>query len=210
MTDADLFVQPASQAQAELRERRSRFVARLFVAGDEESAREFVREMSQKYSDATHNCWAYRVGYPDIREYWSDAGEPSGTAGKPIEGAIQRVGITNTVIVVTRYFGGIKLGVRGLIDAYGGAASMAIEKAGRATKRLCRMALVETPYEHASGLMRKLKEMDVPEEDIVTSYGAHVDLCVPVPASQESQALALFDGYLQRGMILKWKWEDDN
>jgi len=206
MTEGDLFVQPASNVEVELKERRSRFVARLFVAGTEESAKNCVRDISQKYSDATHNCWAYRVGFPQIHEYWSDAGEPSGTAGKPIEGAIQRADITNTVIVVTRYFGGIKLGVRGLIEAYGGAADMAIQKAGRATKRLCRMALVKTPYEHVSGLMRQLKEMDVSEDDIETTYGEHVDLSVPVPASQENQAQALFEGYRQRGIVAEWKW----
>lgn len=209
MSDEDLITEPAGNVRAELKERRSRFIASLAVARSEEAAKDFIRSVGQEHSQANHNCWAYRVGSQKPTEYFSDAGEPAWTAGKPILGAIQRVGLTNTVIVVTRYFGGIKLGVRGLIEAYGKCASLAVQKAGTTKKRLARMARLVTSYEHQNTVLALLREIGVDGNTVEAEYGADVILAVPVPLSFISQAEELFAGFLGRELIASWTWDGE-
>jgi len=109
---------------------RSIFIATICGIEYEEEAKTFISEINRKYQDATHNCPAYRViSQGNIIEFSSDAGEPSGTAGLPMLNTLRRHQILNISVVVTRYFGGVKLGVRGLIDAYSQAVDKAIEKA---------------------------------------------------------------------------------
>jgi uncharacterized YigZ family protein len=206
MSDEDLIIEPAGNVRAELKERRSRFIASLAVARSEEAAKDFIRSVGQEHSQANHNCWAYRVGSQKPVEYFSDAGEPAGTAGKPILGAIQRVGLTNTVIVVTRYFGGIKLGVRGLIEAYGKSASLAVQKAGTTKKRLARMARLVTSYEHQNTVLAMLREIEVDGNTVEAEYGADVILAVPVALSFIPQAEELFTGLLGRELVASWTW----
>ena len=118
-------------AAFELNVKRSRFIGNCARARDEENARAFVKEISSAFPDASHSCWAYRISSTgrELANY-SDAGEPHGSAGMPILGAIDHLGLTDVTVVVTRYFGGIKLGVRGLIDAYGNTALETLKKAG--------------------------------------------------------------------------------
>jgi uncharacterized YigZ family protein len=109
---------------------RSIFITTLKGVQTEEEAKAFISEINKKYQDATHNCPAYRVIYSgNILEFSSDAGEPSGTAGLPMLNTLRKHQLLNVVVVVTRYFGGVKLGVRGLIDAYSQAVEIAVEKA---------------------------------------------------------------------------------
>jgi uncharacterized YigZ family protein len=206
MNENDLVTEPARAAVVEIKERRSRFIASLDVAKSEDEAREFIRATSQNHAEANHNCWAYRVGAPKTTEYFSDAGEPSGTAGKPILGAIRKAGLDNTVIVVTRYFGGIKLGVRGLIEAYGKCASLAIEEAGTTKKRLARMARIVVPYEHQKTLLSRLKEIEVDIESLKAGYDVAVTLDVPVPLSLQHAAEELFESFAGQGLVSSWKW----
>lgn len=107
---------------------RSRFVAYAHCTETRAEAQALVKDVAGRHPKASHVCWAYRTGWPDApEEYWSDAGEPSGTAGRPILSAIQQREMRNLTAVVARYFGGVKLGVRGLIDAYRDAASAALD-----------------------------------------------------------------------------------
>lgn len=116
---------------AEINIERSRFIGHCLEVDNEEAAKVFINQIRTQHAQANHNCFAYRIGTGEHPlEYFNDHGEPSGTAGKPILGAIQRLNLTNTVVVVTRYFGGKKLGVRGLIEAYGQAATTVLEQAG--------------------------------------------------------------------------------
>lgn len=109
---------------------RSIFIATLQHASSEEEARAFISETNKSYIDATHNCPACRViTKSGIVEFSSDAGEPSGTAGLPMLNTLRKHDLLNVAVVVTRYFGGVKLGVRGLIDAYFLAVQKAIEEA---------------------------------------------------------------------------------
>ena len=107
----------------------SRFLAHLGPVADAQAAQAFVKEVSTRYANATHNCWAWRIGTKGDRFRSSDDGEPGGSAGRPILAQIEGHSVTNTAIVVTRYFGGTKLGVGGLMRAYGGCAGKALDRA---------------------------------------------------------------------------------
>lgn len=114
------------QSEAEIIEKKSRFIANVLPVSNEEQANNFISQIKKKYYDARHNCFAYVIGgdIPIIR--FSDDGEPSGTAGKPILDVLLGEKIENAVIVVTRYFGGTLLGTGGLVRAYGKAAKEGI------------------------------------------------------------------------------------
>ncbi len=116
---------PVEEVKESLTVKGSKFIASLFPVSSKEQAESILEKVRKQYYDATHNCFAFRV-YPDI-ERNSDDGEPSNTAGKPIMSVIKGNELFNTLVVVTRYFGGTKLGVGGLIKAYGESAKKAVE-----------------------------------------------------------------------------------
>lgn len=119
----------ASQSEAAFREKMSRFLSFAIPVTSAAEAKEYVALYTNEYHDARHVCWAYMIG-SDRKEFLSsDNGEPSGTAGKPILGQINSFGLTNVVLIVVRYFGGIKLGTSGLIAAYREAARLALDAA---------------------------------------------------------------------------------
>ena len=122
---------PAGIGEAELTEKRSRFLAHLRPIESEDAAKAFVQEIKKQYHDARHNCWCWRIG--GELEHFSDDGEPQGSAGKPMLEVFRREEVTNLVCVVTRYFGGVLLGTGGLSRAYGGAAKEALLNAGTRT-----------------------------------------------------------------------------
>ena len=106
--------------------KRSIFIAHLQYVETMQAAKKYITEIGEKHKNANHNCWAYVVGEKGETFHSSDAGEPAGTAGRPILNTLLKHKTTNIVAVVTRYFGGVKLGVRGLIDAYGSVTETAI------------------------------------------------------------------------------------
>ena len=114
---------------AEYEIKKSRFIAHVKHVETEESAREFLQTIRKKYFDATHNCSAWILGENGNLQKSNDDGEPGGTAGNPILETIKKNDLTNTAVVVTRYFGGIKLGAGGLIRAYSHTAALGIESA---------------------------------------------------------------------------------
>lgn len=118
---------------------KSRFIAYVNRVESEEEAIQFIQSIKKKHWDATHNCSAYMIGENDLIQKANDDGEPSGTAGVPILEVIKKKGLKDTAVVVTRYFGGIKLGAGGLIRAYGGAASEGINATGVVERRLMRI-----------------------------------------------------------------------
>ena len=126
---------------------RSRFLGYAAPASTQADVQEYIREVSARHPGATHCCWAYKVGFPDnFSEHFSDAGEPSGTAGRPILGVISQFKLQNVIIIVVRYFGGTKLGVRGLIDAYSTTARQTIERAEIIEKHQMMILKVQMPY----------------------------------------------------------------
>ncbi len=114
-------------SQGIYKEKMSKFIAIAQSAQSADEAKALIKQIANKYHDARHCCWAYMIGTQRNEYLSSDNGEPSGTAGKPILGQINSFGLTNVVIAVVRYFGGIKLGTSGLIVAYREAARAAIE-----------------------------------------------------------------------------------
>ncbi|MDI3280111.1 MAG: YigZ family protein [Bacillota bacterium] len=153
--DPSLYRTIARPAQAELRRERSLFLGRCARVETVEAARAFIEEVSAAHRDATHNCFAYRIGSPPRETvYYSDRGEPAGTAGKPILGAILHRALTDVVVVVTRYFGGKRLGVRGLIEAYGQTAALTLEKAGVVVQRRTAALVVRCPYRHYEAVLQ--------------------------------------------------------
>ena len=119
---------PSGPGEAELTEKRSRFLGHLRPIQSEEEARAFLQEIKKQHHDARHNCWCWRIG--NDLERFSDDGEPQGSAGKPMLEVFRREEVTNLVCVVTRYFGGVLLGTGGLSRAYAGAAKEALLSAG--------------------------------------------------------------------------------
>lgn len=124
---ADFFKTIKDTSEGLYKEKMSKFISFAIPVSSAEEAKEIVKVYQKKYYDARHVCWAYMIGTARSEFYSNDNGEPSGTAGKPILGQINSYELTNILIVVIRYFGGIKLGTSGLIVAYKTAAADAIE-----------------------------------------------------------------------------------
>lgn len=139
----------------------SRFLSFAIPVADSDEAREAVRTLQNKYHDARHVCWAYMIGPERLEWQLNDNGEPSGTAGKPILGQINSFGITDVLVAVVRYFGGIKLGTSGLIAAYREAARLAIEEAGiKEVHRMARLSFM-FGYEIADPVMKIIKNPEI-------------------------------------------------
>lgn len=125
-------LRPAQNIEVRQNIKDSKFFGSIFSVSSREKAEMRIDEIKAKYDDATHNVSAFRVeaGQNEALEYFDDDGEPAGSSGPPVLEAIKGADLLNTVIIVTRYFGGTKLGIGGLIRAYGGTARLAIQEAG--------------------------------------------------------------------------------
>lgn len=134
------------QAEAEIVEKKSRFIATVRPIASEEEAKTFIEGLKKKYWNANHNCFAYQVGENNDIQRFSDDGEPNGTAGKPILDVLKGEDIKNTVIVVTRYFGGTLLGTGGLVRAYGKSAKEGLLSARIMEKELYKKVSVKVDY----------------------------------------------------------------
>lgn len=185
-------------ATAELTVERSRFIGHCREVATEAEAKAFIAQIREEHSQANHNCYAYRIG-PGANplEYYNDHGEPSGTAGKPILGAIQRLNLTNVVVVVTRYFGGKKLGVRGLIEAYGQAATLALNQAGTAIRVPKFTATLVYNYSEHSLVLHRLQQAEA--EVLNTEYAEVVKLVITIPFANEQ----LFSSVIKELPLLK-------
>lgn len=144
---SDTYLTVPAPAEAVFTEKRSRFLAFVYPVTTAPEALARVGELSRKYYDARHVCWAYMLGPERAVFRANDNGEPSGTAGKPILGQINSLGLTDILVAVVRYFGGIKLGTPGLIAAYRQAARLALEAAGSEERHV--MARLEFTYPYA-------------------------------------------------------------
>ncbi len=183
-----------SSATTELIIERSRFIGHCCNIEAEADAKVFIAAIRSEHSQATHNCYAYRLGIQaPYLEYYNDHGEPSGTAGRPILGAIQRLNLTNVVVVVTRYFGGKKLGVRGLIEAYGTTASQVLETAGTILKvPLFQVTLTYGYPEHAI-ITHRLQQ--VAAEVLTTDYQENIQIKLAIPESHRADLMGLLSEF---------------
>lgn len=159
--------------------KKSRFLCALARVGSEDEAREFIRNRRKAHHDARHHCSAFVLGDEASTQRSSDDGEPAGTAGVPMLEVLRRNDLTNTVAVVTRWFGGVKLGAGGLVRAYGTAVSEALDHVGLAERRPMRIVHLTTPHETAGKLENDLRAAGHRVADV--EYGDQARIAVHVP-----------------------------
>lgn len=152
---------------------KSRFIAHVSRAETEEQAQEFIQSIKKKHWDATHNCSAYLIGEQNQIQKANDDGEPSGTAGVPILEVLKKKNLKDTVVVITRYFGGIKLGAGGLIRAYGKATSEGINATGVVSRTLMQVMHTKADYTWLGKIENELRHSIYPLKEI--HYLEHVE-----------------------------------
>lgn len=141
------YLVPAEETQAEIRVANSRFIATIAPVFSVDQARTFIQRMREKYSDASHNVPAFVIGHgPSVMAHCNDDGEPSGTAGRPALAVLQGSGLGDAAVVVTRYFGGTKLGTGGLVRAYGDAVRAVLDVVPLAEKVSTHKVALAVPY----------------------------------------------------------------
>ena len=173
------YLVPFGPGEAELVEKRSRFIGQVWPVDSEEEARRRIEETRRRHHDARHNCWCYVLRDGNVLRY-SDDGEPQGTAGQPMLNVFVKEGVTNVCCVVTRYFGGILLGAGGLTRAYGGTAKLALDAAGVSRMRLWTTLAVTCPYP----LYERMRLLTEQSGGVIadTDFGADVTLSVLLPS----------------------------
>ena len=176
----DDYLVPAKRFESEIKVKGSRFICTVVPSPAKEDAEKHYAELTKRYHDATHNCFAWRID--DLLWRYSDDGEPSGTAGKPILNAIDRKNIKEILCVVTRYFGGTKLGTGGLIRAYGDAAAAALEKIPLKIKTHWQKINIEYDYSLENIIRRALQEFE--GKVVQSDYRESVNMQVALPQSR--------------------------
>lgn len=188
----DTYLTIAAPAEASLRERSSKFLAFAWPVTDEEQIRGHLEALRKRFYDATHHCYAWRLGPHGERFRANDDGEPSGTAGRPILGQMLSNGLTDCMIVVVRYFGGTKLGVPGLIAAYKDSAAEAIAAAEVVERTVDVRFGVTFPYGSMNDVMRIVKD----EQPVIVSQQFD-NVCTMVLSIRSSRADTL-EGKLRK------------
>ena len=179
---------------AEIVEKKSKFIANVFYVETQEEAEEKVKEIKKKYFDARHNCFAYSVFTKEgVVNRFSDDGEPSGTAGGPMLNILNGKELTNLVVIVTRYFGGILLGTGGLIRAYTGATQEALNQIEEVQKDLGLEVKLKTTYSDLEKLKYYLKQKSI---DITnTEFNETVDVFVDITEEKYNNILKAKEKY---------------
>ena len=160
---SDVYYEVERDAEFVLRERGSKFFAYVYAVRGEKDIKEKLDGLKRMYPDATHHCYAWVMGARGEAQRANDDGEPGNSAGRPILRAVISAGLTNVLVVVVRYFGGTLLGIPGLIESYGGAASAAIGLAGRVEKFIEEVYEVSAAFEHEQEIHR-----------LIAKFGARV------------------------------------
>lgn len=175
---------------AEIEEKRSRFLCTLARVEDEADARAVVERLRKQHWDARHTCSAFVIGPPPQPvERSNDDGEPAGTAGAPMLEVLRGAGVSDTVAVVTRWFGGTLLGAGGLVRAYSDAVRTALDEVGTLRRELVREYEIEVPYDASGRLETDLRSSGVTVLD--TSYGDAVTLRIGAPPEDEKRLESL-------------------
>jgi uncharacterized YigZ family protein len=172
------------EAESAIEIKRSKFIGRSFRCAAAEDALTAVKKVRETWRDATHHCWAFRIGTSGEQARFDNSGEPRGTAGPPILDALTNAGVTNTLIMVTRYYGGTKLGAGGLVRAYGGTAKRVLEVSGLKELRLMKEIRAPLPY----NLLPQLESYMMREGFEITDrdFGERVVLTLKVPSDREA------------------------
>lgn len=168
------------EGEAEIVEKKSRFIAHIAPAQTEEEAQEFVEKIKKQYWDARHNCWAYSIGEKQPALRCSDDGEPSGTAGKPMLEVITGEEIHNVVAVVTRYFGGTLLGTGGLIRAYTKSTQEGLKESTVIEKCLGQKITLTCDYTTSGKIQYITATDDLPVLDTIYTDNVTFEMIIPV------------------------------
>ncbi|MEU7320644.1 YigZ family protein [Streptomyces griseoviridis] len=161
---------------------RSRFLCALAPAATEQEAQDFLAAVRKEHPDASHHCWAYVIGADASVQRAGDDGEPGGTAGVPMLQMLLRRDMRYVVAVVTRYYGGVKLGAGGLIRAYGGAVGEALDALGTRTRRRFRLATVTVDHQRAGRVQNDLRTSGRAVLDV--HYGEQVTIDIGLPDAE--------------------------
>ena len=188
----DTYSTIGAPAQAKVVIKKSTFLGCAFPVSSEAEAEEIIRARRKQYYDARHVCYAYRIwsmvnGQWSMVEKYSDNGEPSGTAGRPMMGTMQKAELTNVLIIVVRYFGGILLGTPGLIAAYREAATQALQAAAVVTRTQESQAVVSFDYAAMNAVMKLLKQHSA--RIVSQQTDLRCTLTIAAPASVTAQLL---------------------
>ena len=189
------------EAESAIEIKRSLFIGRSFKCAAPEEALAAVKRVRETWRDATHHCWAYRLGVTGDQARYDNSGEPQGTAGPPILDVLRHNDLTNTLVVVTRYYGGTKLGAGGLVRAYGEAAKKAIEASGVTEMRLVREIRAPVPYASLAPLEAYLghEGFEIASKD----FGELVTLVLRIPAEREVDFRAFYTGLVAGKLAYK-------
>ncbi len=171
-----------NNAEAEMIERKSRFIGYCRPVKNQDEAVDFINEIRAMHRQATHNVYAYVLREDNIMRY-SDDGEPAGTAGVPVLEVIKKEGLTDICVVVTRYFGGILLGAGGLVRAYGKSAKLGIDAAERIEKIYCKLYLIRCDYSTYGKLEYTINN----EGYILKDCAFENDVCMTVGVKPEEE-----------------------
>jgi uncharacterized YigZ family protein len=163
--DSDTYKTIKSSSEGIYKEKGSRFVSIAIPVSNQEVIKTNIDQIRKEHHLARHHCFAYMLGQERLTWRVSDDGEPSGTAGRPILGQINSYGLTNILVVVSRYFGGTLLGVSGLINAYRTAAESAITNVEIIERTIQEFYEITYPYLSMNDVMRILKEEDIDQTD---------------------------------------------
>lgn len=177
----DAYRSIAAPSEGLFKDNGSRFIALAYPVETEEEVKSIVAGLRKEYHDARHHCYAYRLGYKGDVFRASDDGEPSGSAGRPILGQIDSAGLSDILVVVVRYFGGIKLGIPGLIRAYKTSTADALSQAAVIEKIAGQHFRLHFDYLSMNAVMKVLKDMDIPQR--AQTFGADCSLEVRVRLS---------------------------
>lgn len=159
----DTYKSIAEPSRGLFRDNGSRFLAFAWPVESEEEIKQIVASLKKEYHDARHHCYAYRLGKDGQTWRANDDGEPSGSAGRPILGQIDSAGLSDVLVVVVRYFGGIKLGIPGLIRAYKTSTAEALASAPAREKVAGDWRRLSFPYSSLPSVMKMVKDLDLPQ-----------------------------------------------
>lgn len=180
--DTQVYAIPAAPAQAEIIIKKSRFIARAAAAGDREKALEWLTQARADFPDARHHCWAYLLGPATSprSQAFSDDGEPGGTAGKPILNVLQHKEFGDIMVIVIRYFGGIKLGAGGLVRAYSQAAQAVIDQLDSQLHQPAQALTVRCDFSQEQPLRHWLGQHQGEIESVDYTSGVELQIALPL------------------------------
>ena len=185
----DSYKSIAAPSKGLFKDNGSRFIAHAYPVETEEEVKEIVAALKKEYYDARHHVYAYRLGYNGDRFRANDDGEPSGSSGRPVLGQIDSKGLSDILVVVVRYFGGIKLGIPGLIRAYKTSTADALENAEIIEKIASRLFRIHFGYMSMNSVMKVMKDMELEQKNQKFDMECSIDTSV---------RLSLVDVFLER------------